>query len=466
MTASVRQVSEFDETRWGTLLSSLAAEHDVPAAAVAVLHDERIHDVAAGVINRRTGVEATTDTLFQIGSISKVWTTTLLLGLADEQRVDLDAAVRAYVPELALADEAVAATLTVRQLLNHTSGLPGDFFPDTGRGDDCLAKYVAILADVELAHPPGAMFSYSNAAFILAGLVIERVTGTTWDAALRSRLIEPLDLTMTVTLPEEALLHRTAVGHVGRGDNQTIAPQWVMPRNCGPAGLIASRARDLIEFARLHLDHGRARNGTQILSEEAVRAMQQVTVSVPGASQGRFGFGLGWGLGSWSGSPVLQHDGGTIGQAASLRVLPQERFAVAVLTNGGDFVAFRDAVLSELVPLLAGVVPTATPQPAVRNGSYEPGELVGMYRNLGSQVEVTWREGGLWASQRTLDKLEALTTQAAIDFCLVPQGDDVFLVRPPGASTWAPLVFLRDTRGAVEYMHVGGRAARRQPSPG
>ena len=459
MTATDERSTTFDLARWSSRLSVLTTQYGVPGAALAVLVDGDIHETAAGVVNRRTGVEATPDTLFQIGSITKVWTATLLLGLVDEGTVDLDASVRTYVPELVLRDEDVATRLTVRRLLNHTSGLPGDFFPDTGRGDDCLERYLAVLADVELSHPLGALLSYSNAAFVLAGLVIERVTGLTWDAALRTRLLEPLGLPRTVTLPEEALLHRAAVGHVGPSND--VAPLWILPRNCGPAGLISAQARDVVEFGRMHLTGGLAADCTRILSAASVLAMQQLTVRMPAAVQGWVGFGLGWGLARWADAPVLQHDGGTIGQSAALRVLPDQQVVIALLSNGGDWTGFRDAVLAELVPAVAGVRPAPGPVPAPEPGAFDAAELAGVYRNIGAEVALTERNGRLFATQRALDDLEALAGTGTVEFELLPQGGDLFLVQVAGGTTWTPAVFLRDLSGAVEYLHLAGRAARR-----
>src|ERR1044071_4356372 len=130
-------------------LPALLAEHEVPGAAVGVLYGGEVVDHAAGLLSKATGVEATADSLFQIGSITKVWTTTLIMQLVDEGRLDLDAPVRATLPEFRLKDEAAAASITTRQLLSHTAGFEGDIFTDTGRGDDCIEKYVATLCDTE-----------------------------------------------------------------------------------------------------------------------------------------------------------------------------------------------------------------------------------------------------------------------------------------------------------------------------
>src|ERR687895_340799 len=100
----------------------------------------------------------------------------------------------------------------MRHLPTHTSGIDGDVFTDAGRGDDCLEKYVDALSEVKQIHPIGATFSYCNSGFALMGRVIEKLTGLSWDDALRDRLFTPLGLKHTVTLPEEALLHRAAAG--------------------------------------------------------------------------------------------------------------------------------------------------------------------------------------------------------------------------------------------------------------
>ncbi len=109
--------------------------------------------------------------------MSKVWTATLAMQLVDEGKLDLDAPVADVLPELRLADAEVAKTVTMRHLLNHTSGIDGDVFTDTGRGDDCVEKYVALLSEQKQNHPLGATWSYCNAGFVLAGRVIEKLTG-------------------------------------------------------------------------------------------------------------------------------------------------------------------------------------------------------------------------------------------------------------------------------------------------
>src|SRR5690349_8416110 len=126
-------------------LATLLAEHEVPGAAVGVLLDGAVIDHAAGVLSKSTGVETTPDSVFQIGSITKVWTTTLVMQLVDEGKLDLNQPIRSYLPEFVIADEAAAAEITTRQLLCHTAGFEGDIFNETGKGDDAVEKFVATL---------------------------------------------------------------------------------------------------------------------------------------------------------------------------------------------------------------------------------------------------------------------------------------------------------------------------------
>src|SRR6478735_1304667 len=247
-----------DRVHWQRRLEVLAKKHHVPGAQLGILDGDEVVDVAYGVLNKRTGQPATTDSVFQIGSISKVWTATVVMQLIDEGLIALDTPVVEAIPELHLSSPEVTKQLTIWHLLTHTSGIDGDVFTDTGRGDDCLEKYTELLADVAQNHPLGATWSYCNSGWSLLGRVIEVLTGKTWDEAMRDRLYTPLGLTHTMTLPEEAILYAAAVGHVDADGEQIPTPVWDLPRSVGPAGLIKSTVRDVLAFAKLHLDGGAA----------------------------------------------------------------------------------------------------------------------------------------------------------------------------------------------------------------
>ncbi len=209
-------------------------------------------------------------------------------------------------------------------------------------------------------------------------------------------------LTHTVTLPEDVLRFRAAIGHIQPpGQELRPAPFWGLPRTAGPAGAICSTAAELLAFAGLHLRNGLASDGERLLSEESARAMREPQVEVPtgGIGEAEAHWGLGWSVYTWSGRTVVGHDGGTIGQAAFLRVVPDSDAAVALLTNGGDpFGLYRD-LCGELLAEVAGVDLPPEPAPPESPPEVDTAAYVGRYDRAGASLEVVARDGDLVAIQ-------------------------------------------------------------------
>src|SRR4051794_2505005 len=182
-------------------VDELAQELEVPGVSVGVLVDGEEHYAYSGVTSIENPLPVDETTLFQFGSTGKTYTATAILRLVDQGLVDLSAPVRTYVPELRLKDESVAEKVTVLQLLNHTSGWEGDYEKNTGTGDDALARYVAGMGDIEQVTPLGAEVSYNNAALSLAGYVIEKVTGRTYEQAIGELLLDPIGMSHTYFFP-------------------------------------------------------------------------------------------------------------------------------------------------------------------------------------------------------------------------------------------------------------------------
>src|SRR3954463_4369188 len=196
-----------------TKVQELASELGVPGASVGVLIDGEEHYAYAGVTSVDNPLPVDESTLFQFGSTGKTYTATAMMRLVEQGKVDLDAPVRTYLPEFTLRDEEVAQNVTVLQLFNHTAGWEGDMMDNTGDGDDALEKYVARMERLQQVSPLGATVSYNNASLSLAGRVIEKATGTTYEQAIRDLLLDPLRLDHTFFFPTEIMTRRFAVGH-------------------------------------------------------------------------------------------------------------------------------------------------------------------------------------------------------------------------------------------------------------
>ncbi|MDQ2812667.1 MAG: beta-lactamase family protein [Actinomycetota bacterium] len=447
---------------WTARLRALASRAGVPGATLGIWFDGQEVVAAHGVLNCATGVPVTEDSLFQIGSITKIWTATMVMQLVDEGLLSLDTTVAEALPGIRLGAADVGGQVTIQHLLTHTSGIDGDIFTDTGRGDDCVRRYVGELARASSTFPAGTAYSYCNSAFVLLGRIIEVLDDRSWDTSLRERLIGPLALTQTVTLPEEAILHRAAVGH---HDGRVPVQTWGLPRSVGPAGLITATASDLLTFARLHLDGGVAPHGKRLLSEDSVAAMQQPRAAIPEFASPGAAIGLGWRLGSWSGRPVLGHDGDTVGQSAYLRIDPEARVAACLLTNTAESESLFRGLFDEVFGDLLGVTmpAAARPAPVPYPGSDPPAlQHAGRYERTSRRIDVSVRDGQLRMVPTMTGKLADLIDSEPQELILHPvdASGRRFVMRSREEEPWVPLSFGR-LADHTPYLYLGGRVTPR-----
>ena len=315
--------------------ASAAEQFGVPGVAAGVWADGREVYACHGVTSIENPLPVDPDTVFVLGSVTKTFTATAVMRLVADGRVELDAPVRRYVPEFTLKDERAAAAITVLNLLNHTGGLDWRMSAETGEGDDALALYVAKMAESDLIAPPGARASYSQVGYNLAGRVIEKVTGLTFERAVASLLFEPLGMSDTFFAAADVMTRRFAVGHnLGQDGTLSVARQWKDTRANNPGGDAASSVADLLRWARFHLGDGRAESGEQVLPAAVLRQMQQQTVELRGSTLGD-AFGICWFLRDIHGVRTVGHDGSSNGQFANLLIVPEQDFAVVALSNAG-----------------------------------------------------------------------------------------------------------------------------------
>jgi CubicO group peptidase (beta-lactamase class C family) len=390
------------------------------------------------------------ETLFQIGSITKTVTGTIAIHLVEQGELDLDAPVRRYLPQLRLADEEVAEQVTMRHLLTHTGGWFGDYFADTGRGDDALERILHELAELPQLAPLGQIWSYCNSGFYIAGRVIEVLTRRPFEIAARQLVLEPLGMNSSFFFPEEVMSHRYAVGHRDEEGQTVVARPWALARAASVAGGITSNVGDLLRYARFHL--GRE---TGPLAAESIARMRE-----PHAETGEPGrkIALTWFVRELDGVVLAEHDGGTNGQMARLMLAPEAGFALAILTNhspaGND--VLRDVTRLALQLYLG--IETRNPEP--REVSHERlSEYTGVYANPWAELELRTGESRLIAHTTFKAGFPTKDTPplpapppATLAFY---DTDRIFISEGPLSGSYGD--FVRDDDGRIAWFRSGGR---------
>jgi CubicO group peptidase (beta-lactamase class C family) len=436
------------------VVATLAEELRVPGVAVGVLHDGQEHHAYHGITSVVNPLPVDERTLFLCGSTTKTFTATAIVKLVEDGLVDLDAPVRAYLPEFRVEDEAASASVTVRQTLNHTAGWDGDFFKDTGDGDDALARYVSAMAGLRQVTRPGEVVSYNNASFGVAGRLVETLTELPYEAALRRLLLEPLGLDDTLFFSRQMVTRRFAVDQQRLQDESTNVLTFGLPRTANPVGGLATTTRDLIAWARFHLE-----NNGSIISSELIRRMREPTVHAPGWSAGD-AVGLGWLLDDVGGLEVVGHGGATAGQLSLFKTVPERGFALVSCTNCSPIgSAFNERVMRWAWETL---LETAVPEPeTVARSAEEVRQFCGRYETVASVVTVTPSADGI--SLEVLDRPEVLKElgiepeqEPPIPFLFCAgEGDRIVCTTPPHRGSRG--FFVRDAGGAVTALNAGGR---------
>jgi CubicO group peptidase (beta-lactamase class C family) len=438
-------------------LTDYAMQFGVVGASVAVLHGGAIAEAATGSLNLATGVAATSDSLFQIGSISKTYTTTLVLQLVERGLLGIDDTIRMHLPHFRLASEEVSERVTLRQLLAHTSGIDGEFFTDTGTDSDCIEAYVRACSNLGQIHPPGESTSYCNAAFVILGSMAQQVTGRSWDSVLHERLLSPLRLQRTTTDYAELPRFRVAVGHMKDpvSKRYVTAARLHLPRGMGPSGAtLHASAGDVAKFGSMLLHAGRAPNGASILSSETISQALEPQADWPSTKWTQMRSGLGWQIYSWSNRQVFGHDGVTLGQASYLRVMPDADLAVALLTTGGTARNLYEALFADIFHRIAGVALPAPPAASI-TASSDQSLVLGSYANRLTRADIFIKGGKLQLKTSMRQLADVLPDQV---WPLTPIDEGAYRVEEPELRIPDILVLHHfDRDGRARYVSLRNR---------
>lgn len=314
--------------------------------AVAVVKDgEIVLKKAYGSRNVNSEKSVDTQSLFNIASCSKAFTAACIGLLVEEGKLKWDDKVVDYLPGFQLADPWISSQLTVRDLLCHRSGL-GTFYGD-------LLWYGTNYSDEEIMHRMRFLpmtnafrseFGYQNNMYMVAGLIIKKVTGKTWSEFVSERLFKPLDMNNTYPSNDELpTAPNLAQGHI---DGQLLGMHDF--NGTKPAASIYSNVEDLSNWTRMLLDGGKW-NGKQVLAEATIKEVltPQINVYLSPAWESwgvNFkSYGLGWALFDYAGKKVAEHNGGMPGYISKVTILPSEKLSIIVLNSGMDGVV-NDAI--------------------------------------------------------------------------------------------------------------------------
>lgn len=423
------------------------SEWKVPGVSAGLTRDgERIWSGHVGHVGFTPAVQATDDTQFLIGSVTKTFTAVVIMALRDEGRLALDDHLDAYVPE------APYGAVTLRQLLGHASGLqrePAGHLWESLDAPD-VERFLADLARTEQVLAPHEGFHYSNLAYVLLSLVVERVTGQAWEDAVRERILTPLSMTSTGLAPAVG----RARGYQVHPFTQTLREEPLMAlRATAPLGGLWSTVADMTRYAAFVADP----EPTGILSAKTVDEMcRPVIMTDPiGWTSGQ---GLGFGLRRRGERVFAGHSGAMPGFLTDLRVARADRLGVIVFTNATSGAAPSALALDLLETVLDAEPTLATPWTPTTVTTDEHGdltELTGRWWTEGEPVDLELRDGVLWmtmpGSRGLLDdtrfeRVDADTFRAVL-----------------GRELGERLEIVRDPAGTITKLYFATYAVTREP---
>jgi CubicO group peptidase (beta-lactamase class C family) len=319
-------------------IEHLFQESDSPGLAVGVVKDqELIYARGFGVTNLKTGEEVTPQTLFHMASITKPFVATSIVQLLEQNKLSLDDRIVDYLPYFELKDERYA-TLTIRQFLTHSSGMPDveDYRWDKPEYDEgALERYVRSLTDQELLFEPGEKFTYSNMAFEVLGDLIAKVSGQSFADYVKEHILQPLDMKDSSILVQDIDPVLLANGHVeGWFGTTRVTKHYAYNRSHGPSSCLYSNVVDMSQWAIANMNSGEL-GGNRILDASSYELLWTPALEEVRVADGNrpVHIGLSWFLSEIAGYRIVTHGGSDTGYRTNFVMYPDEGMAVIVLSN-------------------------------------------------------------------------------------------------------------------------------------
>ena len=438
ITHGVEKVPDFSVLE-KTVLEELK-ETNTPGAAISVIQDGNIlFEKGFGVSSLETKLPVSSEMLFQIGSLTKMFTAAMLVTLEQQGKVKLDSPISAYIKEL----KPGFAEITTHQLLSQTSGLK-DQPADYGlHGENALSDFLLSLPEKEYCLlPPGKAFSYSNPGYAMAGLLIQEAGSTSYVNQMTDRIFKPLGMKSTTFEPTLAMTFPLALGHNEGSDGKlAVVRPFAEDTRFLPAGYMYSNVRDLSRFVIAFLNNGTL-DHQQVLAPAVIRKLSTAYVDVPADpffEDSHYGYGLF--IHKYRGLVVMEHGGSMPGFSGNIWMVPDHHFAIIILTNkeGVPFRKTSDQALQMFLPVQSAaplVSETVVPMTDQEMASY-----VGIYRNRWN-VELVMREGKLFLKR------------FGLELQVVKIGDHLFSLRPADGSKADHIMIYPESNDDPGYLQM------------
>jgi len=328
-------LQQVDQDRIDAYIQSRMQIANIPGLALGVVYGDEVVYLRGYGIAAPDGRAVTPQTPFILGSTSKSFTALAVMQLVEAGRIDLDAPVTTYLPWFRTNDAAASAQITVRHLLNQNSGLPAyegrRGIADNDQSGIALENGIRDLSGVPLSQPAGQSYEYANENYNILGLIIQAVSGNSYEEYIRSAIFAPLQMTHSA-----AALSDPAAIDIATGYRYwffwPVAFDAPYPRRMTPSGFLISSAEDISHYLVAQLNGG-AYGNNQLLSPEGI-----VTLHTPGTGVSSLSsYGMGWVIEGQLGSTRIWHNGDVSNFHSNLLLLPDQHIGIVVLVNVGGF---------------------------------------------------------------------------------------------------------------------------------
>ena len=358
----------------------------IPGMALGIVRGGQITHVQGFGVADSSGRAVTPQTPFYIGSVTKSFTALAVMQLVEAGKIDLDAPVQTYLPWFELADKEASAKITVRNLLNQTTGISEKDGNRVWSTQQALEEYVRRLGTIQLTQPVGTVFQYSNINYSIAGLIVEKVSGQSYAEYVTEHIFEPLDMRHSYASRAPALADGLAARHYYMFGRVFGLEGAIPPANL-PAGLLIASVEDLSHYAIAHLNGGHY-GDTSILSPQGIAELHAPAIAI---SEDKH-YAMGWGVYTVDGIPIVSHTGDDGHMHSVVMLMPDRDSGFVLLANASGFEQKDqvDGIAVGVFFLLNGKTPTPVALPFSSRILYWSILLTPLLQVLG--IVLVWRK--------------------------------------------------------------------------